>query len=66
MSTSRRRCPGNCGKAVRKNRFSCADCLTRLPDHLRRPIIATAGKPSSVGKSVAWANGNEFLGKRGI
>ncbi|MFF1531472.1 hypothetical protein [Cellulomonas sp. NPDC058312] len=50
---------------MRKNRFSCADCLTRLPDHLRRPIIATAGKPSSVGKSVAWANGNEFLGKRG-
>ncbi|WJJ10412.1 hypothetical protein P9990_17725 [Prescottella equi] len=56
-----RRCVGRCGRFVRRSRFSCLECLDRLPAALRRPIQATAGKPDSVGKRRAWDNGREWF-----
>ena len=64
MSSKRRRCPGNCRQTIHKSRVACADCFTKLPDHLRRPILATAGKPNSRTKRVARENGAEYLGRK--
>ena len=66
MKNTRRTCPGNCGKFVRRNLFACKECFASLPFHLRRPILATAGKPQSTGKAVAWVNGAQFHGNRGL
>lgn len=64
MSKNRRHCPGICRQTIHKSRFACADCFTKLPDHLSRPILATAGKPDSRSKRVARENGAEFLGRK--
>lgn len=64
MSNKRRRCPGQCGQSIVKSRFSCADCWDRLPDRLRRPILATMGKPTSRTKTLARAIGAEYLSSR--
>lgn len=62
MSGKHRRCPGNCGRIVRG--FSCHECWTKLPNHLRRPILATTGKSGSRSKREAEAAGAAYLGKR--
>lgn len=64
MSKRRRRCPGSrCGRPIHKTQFSCADCWACLPHHLRLPVLATNGKPTSPSKNTAWTNAAEFLGR---
>lgn len=64
MTSRRRMCPGKCRQTIHKSRFACADCFDKLPDHLRRPILATMGKPDSRTKRAARENGAEYLGQR--
>lgn len=64
MKKSRRRCPGNCGRSIKRSAFSCVECWDRLPHHVQLPITSTRGKPMSRGKDLAWANGAEYLGKK--
>lgn len=58
-----RLCIGRCGRFVRRSRFACPRCIDRLPDAVRRPIQATAGKPDSIGKRRAWDIGREWFEK---
>lgn len=34
-------CPGNCGRAVVRSRFSCAPCWGRLPFEVKHAITTT-------------------------
>lgn len=60
----RHRCPGHPNRLLPRNRFACTDCWDRLPEHLRRPILATLGKPGSRGKTEAWNTAAAYLGSR--
>lgn len=64
MSARRRRCPGHPHRVLHSNVFACSDCWKRLPDHLRRPVLATLGKPGSRGKTEAWNAAAAYLGRR--
>lgn len=59
--SKKRRCPGRCAKFIPRHKFSCTSCWDKLPAELRRPILATIGKPTSRTRTLAWMNGAGYF-----